>query len=140
MCGYLPNTTTRRLLPTVSNRIHRDLPITQFWVKSDHFGILDLHPRRGLNLVCFITLPPRVSKTLENLSGNRWYVESSQGTLQRLSCRNRDPRVRPAIPTRDNSGLKQFDPSRALSCQLVQRLFHLFGEGDGATIYLVQTY
>ena len=23
-----------------------------------------------------------------------------------------------AIPTRDNSGLKQFDPSRALSCQL----------------------
>ena len=39
----------------------------------------------GINLVWFITLPPRVSKTLENPSGNRWYVESSQGTLQRLS-------------------------------------------------------
>ena len=36
-------------------------------------------------VVCFITLPPRVSKTLENPSGNRWYVESSQGTRQRLS-------------------------------------------------------
>ena len=45
-----------------------------------------------LNLVCFITLPPRVSKALENPSGNRWYVESSQGALQRLSCRNIDPR------------------------------------------------
>ena len=43
-------TTTRRLLPTVSNKIHRDLPRTQFWVKSDHFEILDLHPRRGLLL------------------------------------------------------------------------------------------
>ena len=37
-----------------------------------------------------------------------------------------------AIPTRDNSGLKQFDPSRALSCQLVQAIFHPFGEEDGA--------
>ena len=36
------------------------------------------------------------------------------------------PGVRPAIPTRDNSGLRQIDPSRALSCQLVQRLFHPF--------------
>ena len=42
------------------------------------------------------------------------------------------PGVRPAIPTRDNSGLKQFDPSRALSCQLVQGFFHPFGEEDGA--------
>ena len=33
------------------------------------------------------------------------------------------PEVRPAIPTRDNSGLKQFDPSRAVSCQLVQEIF-----------------
>ena len=48
------------------------------------------------NLVCFITLPPRVSKTLENPSGNRWCVESSQGTLQRLSSRN--------------IGLKEFNP------------------------------
>ena len=45
-----------------------------------------------INLVCFITLPPRVSKTLEDPSGNQWYVESSQGTLQWLSCRNRVPR------------------------------------------------
>ena len=36
------------------------------------------------------------------------------------------PGVRPAIPTRDNSGLKQFNPSRALSCQLVQKIFHPF--------------
>ena len=28
-----------------------------------------------LELVCLITLPPRISKTLENPSGNRWYVE-----------------------------------------------------------------
>ena len=42
------------------------------------------------------------------------------------------PEVRPAIPTRDNSGLKQFDPSRALSCQLVQGFFHPFAEEDGA--------
>ena len=42
------------------------------------------------------------------------------------------PEVWPAIPTRDNSGLKQFNRSRALSCQLVQGIFHPFGEGGGA--------
>ena len=40
--------------------------------------------------------------------------------------------VWPAIPTRDYSGLKVFNPSRALSCQLVQGIFHPFGEEDGA--------
>ena len=42
------------------------------------------------------------------------------------------PGVRPAIPTPDNSGLKQFEQLSALSCQLVQGIFHPFGEEDGA--------
>ena len=39
----------------------------------------------------------RKSKALENPSGNRWYVESYQGTLQRLSCRNTQVSVLPKV-------------------------------------------
>ena len=37
--------------------------------------------------------------------------------------------VRPSIPTRHNSGLKQFDQSRTLSCQLVQVNISSFWRG-----------
>ena len=46
------------------------------------------------------------------------------------------PGVRPAI-TRDYSGLKQFNPSRAISCQLIQGIVHPFGEENGAGQNLV---
>ena len=120
ICGYL----SRSFLPFLTCIYYTllDLEIYQITVSSGigffkkvyqsmpsilSRSTLYSHPRpkhvftnglRVLNLVCFITLPPRVSKALENPSGNRWYVESSQGTLQRLSCFQRPPGYGPPFP------------------------------------------